>query len=132
MDNHPTILFDGVCNYCNRMVNFVIRHDKKDRFRFAALQSSTGSYIRNSKNVPDSTDSFIYIENDKVYIYSTAALRVMMRMGWPWKAAAILFIVPAFIRDSVYKWFAKNRYVWFGKKETCMVPSPEIKNKFLM
>jgi predicted DCC family thiol-disulfide oxidoreductase YuxK len=114
------------------MVNFVIRHDKKDRFRFAALQSSAGSYIRNTKNIPDEVDSFIYIENGKAYLYSTAALMVLKRMGWPWAIAAAFLIVPAFLRNAIYKWIAKNRYMWFGKRDSCMIPTPEIRKKFLM
>ena len=131
MREERIILFDGVCNYCNKMVNLVIRRDKKDRFRFAALQSSTGSFIRHKHKIPDNVDSFIYIENEKVYLYSTAALKVSMKLGGLWPLMGAFFIVPRFIRDSIYKWIASNRYVWFGKKDSCMVPTAEVRAKFL-
>ncbi|MEP6677546.1 MAG: thiol-disulfide oxidoreductase DCC family protein [Ferruginibacter sp.] len=131
MEAGKIILFDGVCNYCNSMVNLVIRRDKKDRFRFAALQSSTGSYIRHKYKVPETIDSFIYIENDKVYLFSTAALKVSMQLGGLWPLLAVFFIVPRFIRDRIYKWVAANRYIWFGKRDSCMVPTPEVRAKFL-
>ena len=127
-----TILFDGVCNYCNRMVNFVIRRDKKDKFRFAALQSSVGGYLRNNYKVPEAVDSFIYVEDGKVYLYSTAALRVCRHLGGLWPLMMIFIIVPKFIRDGIYKWVAKNRYVWFGKKDSCMVPTAEVRARFLV
>lgn len=131
METHPTILFDGVCNFCNRMVNFVIRFDRKDRFRFAPLQSKAGEAFRETYHIPLSVDSFIYIENGKAHVYSTAALKVLIRMGFPWLLMGFFLIVPTFIRDGIYKWIGKNRYGWFGKRDSCMVPTPEIRKKFL-
>ncbi len=126
------ILFDGVCNYCNSMVNLVIRRDKNDQFRFAPLQSATGSFLRNKYEIPETVDSFIYIEDEKVYLYSTAALKVCTHLGGLWPLMTVFLIVPGFIRNGIYKWIARNRYVWFGKKDTCMVPTPEVRSKFLV
>jgi predicted DCC family thiol-disulfide oxidoreductase YuxK len=125
------ILFDGVCNYCNTMVNFVLKRDKKDSFLFAPLQSDKGQELRKKYNVDASIDSFIYIENDTAYIYSTGALKVCRYLSGLWPVLYGLLIIPRFLRDGVYKWIARNRYKWFGKKETCMVPSPAVRRKFL-
>jgi predicted DCC family thiol-disulfide oxidoreductase YuxK len=126
------ILFDGVCNYCNVIVNFVIKRDKKNRLLFAPLQSEKGAELRKEYNVADSVDSFIYIENGKANIYSTGALKVCKHLSGAWPALYGLIIIPVFLRDGVYKWIARNRYKWFGKKETCMIPTPEVRRKFLV
>lgn len=129
--DHPVVLFDGVCNYCNSWVNFAIRNDKKARLRFATLQSATGQQLKEKYGVTPETDSVILIDNEKAYTYSNAALRIAKYLQWPAKAIYALTIIPAFIRQPVYKWIARNRYKWFGRKEECMVPSPEIKSRFL-
>lgn len=126
------ILFDGVCNYCNTMVNFSLKRDKKNFLLFAPLQSDTGLALREKYGVAPSVDSFIYIENDKAYLYSTAALKVSKHLSGAWPLLGIFFIIPPFIRDGVYKWIARNRYKWFGKKETCMIPTPAVRAKFLL
>jgi predicted DCC family thiol-disulfide oxidoreductase YuxK len=126
------ILFDGVCNYCNSVVNFIIKRDKKNIFRFAPLQSEAGAVLANKYHIPPTIDSFIYIENDTVHTFSTGALKVCKHLGGLWPALSALLIIPKFIRDGFYKWFAKNRYKWFGKKEVCMIPAPNVKAKFLM
>jgi predicted DCC family thiol-disulfide oxidoreductase YuxK len=126
------ILFDGVCNYCNAMVNFVIKRDKKDRLRFAPLQSDIGQELRKQYNIADSIDSFIYIEKGSANIYSTGALKVCRYLSGAWPLLYGLIIVPVFLRDGIYKWVARNRYKWFGKKETCMIPTPEVRRKFLL
>lgn len=129
--DHPVVLFDGVCNYCNSWVNFAIRNDREARLRFATLQSATGQELKAKYGVAAGTDSVILIDNEKAYTYSNAALRIAKHLRWPAKAIYALLIIPAFIREPVYKWIARNRYKWFGKKEECMVPSPEIKSRFL-
>ncbi|MFT4698460.1 MAG: putative DCC family thiol-disulfide oxidoreductase YuxK [Flavobacteriaceae bacterium] len=129
---HKIILFDGVCNLCNSSVNFVIKKDKNDVFRFAALQSEIGKQYINKFNIdPSQTDSIILIDGDKHYIKSTAALNVTkpLKGGYPLLYAFI--IVPKFIRNWVYDVIAKNRYKWYGEKESCMIPTPELKSKFL-
>lgn len=129
---HPVILFDGVCNFCNSTVNFIIRQDKEKIFRFAALQSEAGKKIKNKFGIdPAETDSFLLIENGKLYTHSTAGLKLYNRLPWYWKWTQLFWIVPAFVRDGVYKFIARNRYKWFGKKEECMIPSPSVKERFL-
>jgi predicted DCC family thiol-disulfide oxidoreductase YuxK len=127
------ILFDGVCNLCNSSVQFVIRHDKGAKFKFASLQSEFGQKILREEQLPvDDLRSFILIENGKVYTRSTAALRVAKKLGGAWPLLYGFIIVPRFIRDAVYDLIARNRYKWFGKQEACWVPTPELKNRFLL
>lgn len=132
MNAHGIILFDGVCNFCNNKVNLVIRNDKKDFFRFAALQSETGKKIMVDHGIvmPD-PDTFIFIENDKVYNRSSAALHIAKHMDGLWKLFFAFIIVPSFLRDMVYRLIAKNRYKWWGVRESCMIPTPEMRKKFL-
>lgn len=131
--NNPIILFDGVCNFCNAIINFVIRQDKKAIFRFAALQSEAGQTILKQYGVNwKKNDSFVLIENGKIYDRSTAALKLSNRLRWYWKWTQLFWIFPKFLRDGIYDFIAKNRYKWFGKKEECMVPTPEIKQRFLV
>lgn len=128
----PVLLFDGVCNYCNRMVNFAIRNDKKGKIKFAPLQSATGQLLRNKFNVPVTADTIILIDKNKAFTYGRAAIRVTKYLDWPAKMLYVFIIVPRFISQPFYKWIARNRYKWFGKRESCMIPSPEIKERFLV
>jgi predicted DCC family thiol-disulfide oxidoreductase YuxK len=125
------VLFDGVCNFCNGAVNFIIRHDKNRRFSFAALQSERGERLRSVFAIGDEIDSIILIEDGHAYLHSTAGLRVAKGLGGPWAMAYALIIVPSFIRDFVYKTFAKYRYRLFGKKDVCMMPTPDIRERFI-
>ena len=132
--NHkkPIILFDGVCNFCNAMVNFIIRQDKRHIFLFAALQSESGKKLLEQYHINwQRSDSFVVIENDKAYMKSNAALKLYAKLPWFWKWTQIFWIVPKFVRDWVYNVVAKNRYGWFGKKEQCMVPPPDVIERFL-
>ena len=132
MEVHPIILFDGVCNYCNAMINFIIRQDKKKIFRFAPLQSEAGQKILSQFNLPQKNfDSFMLVENKKIYQRSDAALRLYNLLPGAWKWTQFFWIVPGFLRDGVYNIIAKNRYKWFGKKDACMVPSPDVRERFL-
>ena len=129
---HPVILFDGVCNFCNSAVNFVIKRNKKKNIRFSPLQSDAGYKLLTEYNLPpNELESFFFIEDNRAYSYSTAALRVCRHLSGLWPLLYAFIIVPAFIRDGVYKWIGKNRYKWFGKKETCMIPSPDVRARFL-
>ncbi|MBI5856633.1 MAG: thiol-disulfide oxidoreductase DCC family protein [Sphingobacteriales bacterium] len=129
---NPVILFDGICNYCNRIVNFIIRRDKKKIFRFAALQSEAGQRILKQLNLPtDKFESFILLDKEKVYQKSSAALRLYNKLPWYWKWTQLFWIFPTYIRDWVYGIIARNRYRWFGKRESCMVPTPELGERFL-
>lgn len=138
------LLFDGVCNFCDSSVNFVIAHDSANYFKFAPLQSEAGRELAdkfgirfegNIENKEDDgavpIDSVILIEGDKAYTHSTAALRIARRLDGIWSWAYAFIIVPAFIRDFFYRLFARYRYRLFGKKDFCMMPTPELKQRFL-
>ncbi|WP_250436377.1 thiol-disulfide oxidoreductase DCC family protein [Hanstruepera flava] len=127
------ILFDGVCNLCNSSIQYVIKHDKKDHFLFAPLQSEIGQNIINHYNIDTSkVDSILVYSEEKGISYkSTAALKIASKLGFPINMLSIFFIVPPFIRNWVYDFIAKNRYKWYGKKDECMIPTPELKSKFL-
>ncbi|HMJ47448.1 MAG TPA: thiol-disulfide oxidoreductase DCC family protein, partial [Ferruginibacter sp.] len=126
------IIFDGVCNLCNSSVQFVIMHDRKGVFKFASLQSETGKKILSRFNLPtDYTDSFILIQYNNAYTRSTAALKVARHLDGLIKILYGFIIVPAFIRNWVYGIISRNRYKWFGKKESCMIPAPHLESRFL-
>ena len=133
MENDKSlILFDGVCNLCDSSVQFILLRDKKDRFRFASLQSDYGQNILKQHNLPtEKFNSLALIENGKLYQRSTGALRIARRLKGAWPMLFAFIIVPPFIRNFVYDLIARNRYRWFGKKESCMMPRPEWKQKFL-
>jgi predicted DCC family thiol-disulfide oxidoreductase YuxK len=131
-DNKSLLLFDGVCNLCNSSVQFILLRDKKDRFRFASLQSDYGQSLLREHNLPtESFNSLVLVENGKIYQKSTAALRIARKLKGLWPLLFAFIIIPPFIRNFVYDIIAKNRYRWFGKKEECMLPRPEWKQKFL-
>lgn len=131
-NRHKTILFDGVCNLCNGAVTFVIRHDKKNVFQFAALQSAVGIAMATKHGVDTSkTDSILLIDQDKIYAKSTAALKIARHLSGGYPLLYGFMIVPNFIRNWVYDIIAKNRYKWFGRTDSCMVPAPQLKDKFL-
>ena len=131
--NKKIILFDGVCNLCNTSVQYVIRHDKKDIFRFVALQSDLGQSILkhigiDTKNI----DSIILYEPGVAYFYkSSAAIEIAKTLGGFFTISAIFSIIPTGLRNLIYDFVAKNRYKWYGKQEACMIPTPELKAKFL-
>lgn len=127
------ILFDGICNFCNDSVLKVIKLDKEDCFVFASIQSKIGQKIINYLNIDTSQiDSIILYEPKVSYdIKSTAALKIMGNFGGLWKLSQIFWVVPESIRDMIYDFVAKNRYKWFGKKDVCVLPDTELKNKFL-
>ncbi len=127
------ILFDGVCNLCNTSIQYVIKHDKNNRFLFAPLQSTLGKSIITHYNIDTSKmDSILlYTPGKGIYYKSTAALKTASQLGAPTNLLSIFLLVPAFIRNWVYDFIAKNRYKWYGKKEACMIPTPELKARFL-
>ncbi len=131
-ENNNIILFDGVCNFCNAVTNFIIRQDKKKIFRFAAFQSTVGQKILKQLNFSlDSFETFLFIANGKIYKKSNAALRLYNKLSWYWKWTQLFWIFPRFFRDWIYDIIARNRYKWFGKREECMVPTAELKERFL-
>ena len=127
-----SILFDGVCNFCNSAVNFIIKHDHEKIFRFAPLQSEFGEQMRAKFEIGDDVDSIVLIEDDKAYLHSTAGLRVAKRLGGIWSLGYAFIIIPRPIRDWFYRLFAKYRYKLFGKKDVCMMPTPDVRERFLL
>ena len=132
-DNKKIILFDGVCNLCNGAVNFVIKHDENDVFRYASLQSEIGKKLLSERGLDEEKiDSVMLIEPGKAfYRKSTAALKIAEHLSGGFKLFKIFMIVPSFLRDGIYDFIAGHRYKWFGKKDACMIPTPELKAKFL-
>ncbi len=126
------ILFDGVCNFCNAAVNFVIARDSDGYFKFAPLQSEIGEELIARYGIdPAETDSVILVEDERVYLHSSAALRISRKLGTLWPLLYAFVIVPKPIRDFFYKQFAKYRYRLFGRQDACMIPTPEVRARFL-
>ena len=126
------ILFDGVCNFCNSSVNFIIDRDTTNYFKFGALQSDEGQTLLKKHNQStDSFDTLILIEDDTLYTRSTAALRIAKKLSGLWPLFYVFIIIPKFLRDPIYNLIAKNRYKMFGKKDTCRFPTPQERAKFL-
>lgn len=132
-ENNKIILFDGVCNLCNSSVQYIIKRDKSNAYRFAALQSEIGKKLVEQRGIDNSQiDSIILIEPGVAYyIKSTAALKIAQSFGGVWQLTSVFEWIPEKIRDWVYDYIAKNRYKWYGKKDACMIPTPELKSKFL-
>ncbi|WP_205195509.1 thiol-disulfide oxidoreductase DCC family protein [Chitinophaga sp. Cy-1792] len=130
--DHGIILFDGVCNFCNSAVNYVIRHDRRGYFHFAPLQSATAKDLAAKYGFStDDMNTFILIEHGKVYTKSTAALQVAAKLNFPVRLLYIFIVVPSFIRDRIYDVVARNRYRWAGKNPVCMVPTAAVKGRFM-
>lgn len=131
-ESSPIILFDGLCNFCSSIVFFTIKRDKNSVFKFAPLQSNAGRYLLKRFNLPtENHNSFVLVEQNRFFIKSNAVLRVAKRLGGIWSLLYVFMLVPNPIRDFIYDIMAKNRYRWFGRKEECLVPTPDIKNRFL-
>jgi predicted DCC family thiol-disulfide oxidoreductase YuxK len=126
------IFFDGVCNLCNGMVQFVIERDQKQCFKFASLQSEYAKATLPAQYLDLSMQgTFILMEGGTIYTRSTAALHVAKKLGGVWSLLYGFIIVPKFIRDGLYNYVGKNRYKWFGKQESCWLPTPELRSRFL-
>lgn len=132
---HPLILFDGDCNLCNRSVQFVIERDRKAKFQFASLQSEVGQAALEAVLGPDGVaglpDSIVLLQNGKVRARSSAALAIARGIRWPWPLLAVFWLVPYPLRDFIYDWVARNRLRWFGRREECWIPTPELRARFL-
>lgn len=132
MESPKVVLFDGVCNLCNSSVQFLIRNDKSNKLKFASLQSDFGQnvlldYHKDSNDF----DSFIYLRDNRLLEKSTAALYVIKDLGGIYSVLFVFIFVPAFIRNALYSYVAKNRYRWFGKREQCMMPTTNLQDKFI-
>lgn len=125
------VLFDGVCNYCNAMVNFIIRHDPEKKYKFATLQSDIGKKFLAEHVIGKDVDSVILIEDGRAFTHSTAGLRIARNLSGIYSLSYAFIVIPAFIRNWAYKLFAKYRYRLFGRTDACMIPTPNVKERFL-
>ncbi len=134
LEDHPIVLFDGVCNFCHSAVLFIADRDRDARLRFASLQSPISTELLAAYGIeppPGDPDTLMLIENGKVYDRSDAALRIARHLRAPVNFVAMFLIVPRTLRDVAYRFIAKNRYRWFGRSEQCRVPTPELRARFL-
>lgn len=132
MSEPSIVLFDGVCNFCNASVNFIMARDPMFVFRFAPLQSDKGrEFLQKFDLSTEDLDTMVLIQDGRAYTRSTAALRIAEKLTGLWPMLYAFIVVPRFIRDGVYKIVAKNRYKWWGKKDSCRIPTPEDRARFL-
>lgn len=131
-NDHPVLVFDGVCNLCDRSVRFVLRHDKAGRFRFTANQSPAGrDLLRRHGLDPDAVDSLVLIRGGEAFMHSEAVRRIGAALPPPWRyVAALARLIPRAIRDPIYRFIARRRYRWFGRREQCMMPDPQVADRF--
>jgi len=128
----PVILFDGICNLCCAWVQFLIRKDKKMKFKFASLQSDAGNRFLHSVGLTDRIpETVVYIKGNHFFLESTAVLEILKDIGGIWKLFVLLKVIPKIIRDSIYRFIAKKRYLYFGKRASCLLPTPENQKRFL-
>lgn len=132
-EDKAIVLFDGICNFCSGAVLFLIKRDPDKYFRFAALQTEGGLSIMNKYDInSDIADSIILIEKNKAYYRSDAALRIARKLKGGWKLFYTAVIIPPFIRNFFYDFVARNRYRWFGKKNTCFIPGQHVRERFIL
>ena len=126
------VLFDGVCNFCDATVQFIIARDEQSHFRFAPLQGKTAETVFAGAGwTGERPDSIILVQGGQLYTHSSAALRILGSLGWPWRLVAAARCIPVSIRDGIYKYIARNRYRWFGKRDVCRVPDADVRSRFL-
>ena len=133
IESHRSIiLFDGVCNLCNGTVNFVADRDPDLHFRMASLQSETGQKLLDRYQLPkDNFETIILIEDGKAFTHSTSILRILKRLSGLWPVLSVFLLLPSPFRDWCYQWVSDNRYRWFGREESCRIPTPEMAHRFL-
>lgn len=132
METSKIILFDGVCNLCNSSVQLIIKNDTKNLFKFASLQSEFGQrFLKENQLDNEKFDSIILIDGTKYYVLSDAVLNIGKELKGIYKFSFLLLLIPKFIRDLVYKIISKNRYHWFGREDSCWVPTKELQDKFI-
>ena len=132
MEN-PIVLFDGLCNLCEWSVQWILKKDSKNLFRFAALQSSTGKSLLKKFGLSlDDMNTVVLVDKERFYTKSSAGLQIARKLGGIYSLLFIFILIPGFLRNRIYDWIARNRYRWFGKKESCLIPNKEILDKFLL
>lgn len=131
-EHHVIVLIDGVCHMCQGLTKFIIKRDPKGVFRFASLQSEIGQEMLRRGGLPENLmETVVVVEKGSYYTQSAAALKIARRLPFPWPLLYGFIIVPRGLRNVIYNWVAKNRYRWFGKDDECMIPTPEIRRRFL-
>jgi predicted DCC family thiol-disulfide oxidoreductase YuxK len=126
------VLFDGVCNLCNGVVAFLLPRDDRERLLFASLQSEAGETLLVEHGLPTSEfDSIVLVDGDRVYRKSAAVIRIAELLGWPYRLARLGRLLPSRLRDRLYDVVAANRYDWFGRRDRCMVPEADVRDRFL-
>lgn len=125
------ILFDGICNFCDRSVQFILKHDRQEQFLFTSLQGDVGQKLLKKYQIPSSMNSLVLLDEEKYYVKSTAVLRICKELRGAWKLLYGLIIIPRPIRDFVYQFIANHRYQWFGQKKSCRLPSAKTGKRFL-
>lgn len=131
MNTHTILLYDGECSFCNGAVQWIIARDPHANIRFASQQGELGQQLLDKHKLPVEIDSLILIDQDKAYVYSDAAIRLTKYLHRAWPLAQAMYIIPGFIRNSAYRYFAKRRYQWFGKAKACMLPTADIRARYL-
>lgn len=131
MNPEPLILFDGPCNFCQKSVRFILRHEKSPELQFASLESDIGKTLREAHHIPPENDSMILIRDGQAFTGSDAAIRACAFLRPPWSWLHSFRHLPAFLHAPVYRWIARNRYRWFGKDESCPLPDPDQSERFL-
>ncbi|WP_028562179.1 thiol-disulfide oxidoreductase DCC family protein [Paenibacillus pinihumi] len=130
MNNEAILLYDGVCSFCNSSVQFILKRDPHGYFRFAAQQSDTGQKLMKDHGT-EHVDGIVLIEGNRSYVKTDAVVRICRHLPWPWRLGAALVVIPRFAREFAYGIFARNRYRWFGKLDSCMLPTPEQRSRFI-
>jgi predicted DCC family thiol-disulfide oxidoreductase YuxK len=131
-DSH-IIIFDGLCNFCSRSTQFILKNDKRATFRFAPVQSAEGSALLRKHGLdPTNVESFLLVKNDAVFLKSDAALEIAAELGLPWSLLTVFRVLPGKWRDAAYDLLARNRYRWFGRRENCFIPTPEQRSRFVL
>ncbi|WP_251343629.1 thiol-disulfide oxidoreductase DCC family protein [Haloplanus halophilus] len=127
----PVLLFDGVCSLCNGVVRFLVPRDPEGRLRYAPLQSDAGRALLDRAGLSEGVDTVVLVEGDRAYTRSAAVIRVAELLGWPYSLARVARVVPRGVRDACYDVVAANRYDWFGRREECLVPDEDVRDRFL-
>jgi predicted DCC family thiol-disulfide oxidoreductase YuxK len=131
-NEHPVLIFDGVCNLCEWLVVFVVKRNRRGNIRFVAAQSDIGEQLQRQYDADAIRDStMVLLKNEKVYSKSDAAIEIAKELDGLWKLLVVFGAIPKFLRDWIYAWIGENRYKWFGRKSQCLTPSADLKNRFL-